>query len=93
MGTTGRRRRGTGPGEGKRARILEFVQEFGQREGYAPSLREIGAELGLSASTVSYHLAAGRPTVSCAAAQGSPALSPALPALDPRPAMTRWWCR
>jgi repressor LexA len=56
MIATGRRSRGTGPGEGKRARILKFVQEFGRREGYAPSLREIGAELGLSVSTVSYHL-------------------------------------
>ncbi|MCW2930388.1 MAG: transcriptional repressor, LexA family [Actinomycetia bacterium] len=56
MVTTSRQRRATGPGEGKRARILRFVQEFGRREGYAPSLREIGAELGLSVSTVSYHL-------------------------------------
>jgi repressor LexA len=56
MSTVGRQRRGTGPGEGKRVRILPFIQEFGRREGYAPSLREIGAELGLSISTVSYHL-------------------------------------
>lgn len=56
MITTGRQRRGTGPGERKRDRILQFVQEFGQREDYAPSLREIGAELCLSVSTVSYHL-------------------------------------
>jgi repressor LexA len=56
MSTVGRQRRGTGPGEGKRVRILQFIQEFGRREGYAPSLREIGAELGLSISTVSYHL-------------------------------------
>lgn len=52
MSTVGTQRRGTGPGEGKRARILQFIQEFGRREGYAPSLREIG----LSISTVSYHL-------------------------------------
>jgi repressor LexA len=56
MSTSGRQRRGTVPGEGRRARILQFIQEFGDREGYAPSLREIGAELGLSISTVSYHL-------------------------------------
>lgn len=56
MSTTGRQRRATGPGEGKRARILQFVQEFGQGKATPPSLREIGAELGLSVSTVSYHL-------------------------------------
>lgn len=33
-----------------------FVQEFGRREGYPPSLREIATEVGLVISTVSYHL-------------------------------------
>jgi repressor LexA len=56
MSTVDRQRRGTGSGDGKRARMLQFIQDFGRREGYAPSLREIGAEFGLSISTVSYHL-------------------------------------
>jgi repressor LexA len=46
----------TGAGEGQRRRILRFVQEFGQREGYSPSQREIAGELGLAVSTVAYHV-------------------------------------
>ena len=37
--------------------ILEFVQQFLQENGYAPSVREIGSAVGLqSTATVSYHL-------------------------------------
>src|SRR6266849_2064270 len=46
----------TGTGDWQRRRILGFVQEFGRREGYSPSLREIAGELGLAVSTVSYHV-------------------------------------
>jgi repressor LexA len=45
-----------GSGERQRRRILGFVQEFGRREGYSPSYREIAGELGLAISTVSYHV-------------------------------------
>ena len=37
--------------------ILEFVNEFVQENGFAPSVREIGAAVGLSSTaSVSYHL-------------------------------------
>ncbi len=37
--------------------ILEFVNQFVQENGYAPSVREIGAAVGLrSTASVSYHL-------------------------------------
>lgn len=37
--------------------ILEFVQQFIQENGYAPSVREIGQAVGLSSTaSVSYHL-------------------------------------
>ena len=37
--------------------ILEFVNRFMQENGYAPSIREIGAAVGLrSTASVSYHL-------------------------------------
>ena len=37
--------------------ILEFVNQFVQENGYAPSVREIGAAVGLSSTaSVSYHL-------------------------------------
>ena len=39
--------------------ILQFIRESVQRQGYAPSLREIAQAVGLaSQSTVSYHLSA-----------------------------------
>ena len=39
--------------------ILEFVDQFVQENGYAPSVREIGAAVGLrSTASVSYHLQA-----------------------------------
>ncbi len=41
----------------KSDRILEFVNEFVQENGFAPSVREIGAAVGLrSTASVSYHL-------------------------------------
>lgn len=53
-GTEGRG--GTGGGDLQRRRILQFVQKFVRLEGYSPSYREIGEELGLALSTVSYHV-------------------------------------
>lgn len=55
MGST-RRRHSTDTGDWQRRRILQFVQEFGRREGYSPSYREIGENLGLAVSSVSYHV-------------------------------------
>jgi repressor LexA len=55
MGST-RRRHSTDAGDWQRRRILRFVQEFGRREGYSPSYREIGENLGLAVSSVSYHV-------------------------------------
>ena len=41
----------------KAQEILEFVGEFMQENGYAPSIREIGAAVGLSSTaSVNYHL-------------------------------------
>lgn len=41
----------------KAQRILEFVNRFVQENGFAPSVREIGAAVGLrSTASVSYHL-------------------------------------
>ena len=43
----------------KAQRILEYVNRFVQENGYAPSVREIGAEVGLrSTASVSYHIRA-----------------------------------
>lgn len=43
----------------KSEQILEFVDRFVQENGYAPSVREIGAGVGLrSTASVSYHLRA-----------------------------------
>ena len=43
-------------GDRQRRRILAFIREFGRREGYSPSYREIAEVLGLAISTVSYHV-------------------------------------
>ena len=56
MNGSGYRRR-PGDGNWQRRRIRAFVQEFTLREGYSPSYRQIGDELGLAVSTVSYHVA------------------------------------
>ena len=41
----------------KSDKILQFVQQFTLENGYSPSVREIGAAVGLSSTaTVSYHL-------------------------------------
>ena len=43
----------------RQQQILEFIQSFTEENGYPPSVREIGKELGLSSSaTVHAHLAA-----------------------------------
>ncbi|MBE6974400.1 MAG: transcriptional repressor LexA [Ruminococcaceae bacterium] len=43
----------------KAQRILEYVNQFAQEHGYAPSVREIGAAVGLkSTASVSYHIQA-----------------------------------
>ncbi len=43
----------------KAERILEFVNQFVQENGYAPSVREIGEAVGLrSTASVSYHIQA-----------------------------------
>lgn len=43
----------------KAERILEYVNEFVRENGYAPSVREIGAAVGLrSTASVSYHIQA-----------------------------------
>jgi len=51
----GRNANGRNNGDRQRRRIRRFVHEFGRREGYSPSYREIADGLGLSASTVHYH--------------------------------------
>ena len=41
----------------KAQKIIDFVRQFTQENGFAPSIREIGAAVGLrSTSSVSYHL-------------------------------------
>ncbi len=47
---------GSRRGEWRRRRILVFIREFARREGYPPTLREIGEAVGLAPSTVSHHL-------------------------------------
>ena len=43
----------------KAERIIEYVNQFVQENGYAPSVREIGAAVGLkSTASVSYHIQA-----------------------------------
>lgn len=43
----------------KAQRILEYVNQFVQENGYAPSVREIGTAVGLrSTASVSYHISA-----------------------------------
>ncbi len=43
----------------KAERILDYVNQFTQENGYAPSIREIGAAVGLrSTASVSYHIQA-----------------------------------
>jgi len=49
-------RKGNEAGDFQRRRILRFARNFVRQEGYSPSYREIGEELGLAVSTVSYHV-------------------------------------
>jgi repressor LexA len=46
-----------GDGDRQRRRILAFVQDFTRREGYSRSYREISDKLGITVSTVFYHVA------------------------------------
>jgi SOS-response transcriptional repressor LexA len=77
-----------GPLSNQRQKILRFVRRFTQREGYPPTLREIGQAVGLAPSSVHYHLSvlqdagyltrgAGRPRTAVEA--GSPAVGPGPP--------------
>ena len=45
-----------GRGQENRQKILQFVRDFTQREGYPPTLRETGEAVGLATSTVFYHV-------------------------------------
>jgi repressor LexA len=45
-----------GPTGWQRQRIVRFVRQFTEREGYPPTLREIGAAVDLAPSSVHYHL-------------------------------------
>jgi repressor LexA len=44
------------PAGWQRRRIVRFVREFTEHEGYPPTLREIGVAVGLAPSSVHYHL-------------------------------------
>jgi SOS-response transcriptional repressor LexA len=72
----------TGVGDRQRRRILRFVKEFGQREGYSPSYREIAEELGLAVSRVSYHVSVLKQDGSLRRGPGQPRtiVEPASPA-------------
>ena len=43
-----------------REEILKFIQDFISKNGYPPTLGEIGKEYGIAKSNVSYHLNALR---------------------------------
>jgi repressor LexA len=98
-----------GPGQvlsWRQRKILRVIRDFGQRHGYAPSLREIGKAAGLaSASSVSYQLAilqdkgylrrdAGRPRTVEVLLPGQPAVcveaENLMGALDVAPAVARY---
>jgi SOS-response transcriptional repressor LexA len=70
------------PATGSVAGILRFVKEFGQREGYSPSYREIAEELGLAVSTFSYHVSVLKQDGSLRRGPGQPRtiVEPASPA-------------
>lgn len=74
-------------GDRQRRRILAFIREFGRREGYSPSYREIAEVLGLAISTVSYHVSVLENEGSLRREHGQPRTitgpgSPPLPAED-----------
>jgi repressor LexA len=48
-------RRRTDPGNRHRQMIVQFVEEFAERQGHAPSLGEIAGGVGLAVSTVFHH--------------------------------------
>ena len=43
-------------GAGVRQDILEFIEDFTQERGYAPSVRDISKHIHISLSTTQYHL-------------------------------------
>jgi repressor LexA len=67
-----RRHRGTVPGDWHRREIRRFVQEFSQREGHPPSLREIAGAVELAVSTVFYHLSVMQQEGSLRRGRGQP---------------------
>jgi repressor LexA len=69
---SGKPRRRTGRGDWQRRRILQFVAEFGRREGYSPSQREIAEGLGLGLGTVAYHVSVLERDGSLCRAAGQP---------------------
>jgi repressor LexA len=98
-----------GPGQvlsWRQRKILRVIRDFGERHGYAPSLREIGKAAGLaSASSVSYQLAilqdkgylrrdAGRPRTVEVLLPGQPAVcveaANLVGALDAAPGAARY---
>jgi repressor LexA len=77
-----------GPTSYQRQKILRFVRRFTQREGYPPTLREIGQAVSLAPSSVHYHLSvlqdagyltrgAGRPRTAVEAAGPAAGRGPA----------------
>ena len=74
----------TGGGDWQRHKILRFVQEFGRREGYSPSYREIAEELGLAVSTVSYHVSVLKQEGSLRHGAGQPRTIVEAPGSPPR---------
>jgi repressor LexA len=77
-------RRRTGRGDWQRSRILQFVPEFGRREGYSPTQREIAEGLGLGLGTVAYHVSVLERDGSLRRAAGQPRtlVEPADPAFS-----------
>lgn len=73
----------TRPSTQRAESILNFIRQFHQRHGYAPTRREIGRKLNLSTSVVSYHLGLledeGRLTVAKGIARGIVLTEPPAP--------------
>lgn len=43
-------------GRKNREAIIEYIKDFIEQSGYAPSYRDIGASMGFSPSSVKFHL-------------------------------------
>ena len=50
----------TAHGDGQRYRLLEFMRGFQERSGYQPTVADMARELGMSRTSVIWHLAALR---------------------------------